>query len=182
MKKKCKKCTKEKEVNEKNFYKHPTGKDGFRTICKDCNSLDDYGKPHQGTITQFNNTKRKSIEYDNGTKLCIDCKEVKPIENNFGKDKTLLLPRCKECDSFKRIFDKYGLTKEQYLNLLENQNYKCKICKNTELYYDKLIVDHDHNTGKVRGLLCSGCNKGLGLFKDNPEFLVRAADYIRSTK
>lgn len=180
MKKYCSKCLIEKEINTKNFYKSPTGKDGFRNVCKNCNSQDSYGKDHQGTITEFNNKRKQSLEFPDGTKLCIDCK-VRQNKNNFLMDGPILGAKCKSCQSFRRIFDKYGLTKEEYLNILEDQNHCCKICKNKELFYQKLIVDHNHNTGKVRGLLCSSCNQGLGKFKDNIEALKEAIEYLQNS-
>jgi len=74
----------------------------------------------------------------------------------------------------------YGLSWDAYLALLESQNYKCVICKQ-EINIDikhSVHVDHDHNTGRVRGILCSTCNLGLGNFKDNIEFLKSAIDYL----
>src|SRR6266849_5521960 len=63
----------------------------------------------------------------------------------------------------------YGMTLEQYNDLLRNQNYTCKICNQPETQTDirfgvpyQLAVDHDHQTGKIRGLLCSKCNRTLG--------------------
>lgn len=57
----------------------------------------------------------------------------------------------------------YSLTFEEYLIMLENQNTRCAICQHTK----KLVVDHCHNTGKVRGLLCTGCNIKLAFFEKN---------------
>ncbi len=71
---------------------------------------------------------------------------------------------------------KYGLTGEQYYAMAEAQNHVCKICK--EPAETKLFVDHDHKTGKVRGLLCQFCNFGLGSFLDNPELLENAKQYL----
>lgn len=69
---------------------------------------------------------------------------------------------------------KYGVTKEQYLLLLKKQDSKCAIC----LIKDKLEIDHDHVTNKIRGLLCGRCNRAIGLFKDNPENTARATAYL----
>lgn len=73
----------------------------------------------------------------------------------------------------------YGLTPEEYDAKLQSQNGVCVLCssppKRTQLH-----VDHDHLTGTVRGLLCSNCNTGIGLLKDDPDRLVGAAEYIRS--
>lgn len=72
---------------------------------------------------------------------------------------------------------KYGLTLEEYQNLFEKQNGVCAICKCTE-EGRMLAVDHSHYTGKVRGLLCGLCNRALGLFKDSPELISRAKEYV----
>lgn len=71
----------------------------------------------------------------------------------------------------------YKITLDEYENLYFLQNGKCKICyKEKEMR--KLCVDHDHSTGKIRGLLCDTCNRGLGYFKDNPLFLKNAIKYL----
>lgn len=78
-----------------------------------------------------------------------------------------------------KYLKKYNLTKEEYQKLLENQNGKCKICKiEAEMLKAKLHVDHDHKTGKVRGLLCKMCNLGIGNFRDNPSLLNEAIIYL----
>ena len=61
--------------------------------------------------------------------------------------------------------------------MLSNQSGHCAICINKDKR--KLAVDHCHKTGKIRGLLCSNCNQGLGMFKDNLDFLGRARNYLR---
>ncbi len=70
----------------------------------------------------------------------------------------------------------YGLTLEQFNTMSETQNGKCLICKNEA----ELVVDHCHSTGKVRGLLCNPCNRGLGQFSDSLEFLNNAVSYLNS--
>jgi hypothetical protein len=74
----------------------------------------------------------------------------------------------------------YGLTAEQYTELMQSQSGVCAICRTATV--KSLAVDHDHITGIVRGLLCSSCNNGLGRFKDSPENLQRAADYLVRTR
>lgn len=65
-----------------------------------------------------------------------------------------------------------------YQYMLENQNGVCAICSNVDKSGRALAIDHDHKTGFVRGLLCGSCNRGLGLFRDNPEILLKAAKYL----
>ena len=73
----------------------------------------------------------------------------------------------------------YGLTPEVYNRMLEEQGGVCAICSQPEPRCQGLSVDHDHNTGVVRGLLCSNCNTALGLFIDDPDRLARAATYLK---
>lgn len=75
---------------------------------------------------------------------------------------------------------KYGIEFSDYTEMLEKQNFTCAICSRFERYKGRknLAVDHCHKTGKVRGLLCSSCNKGLGLFEDNLEFIKNAEKYL----
>jgi len=68
------------------------------------------------------------------------------------------------------------------IELKKEQNFGCAICGITEEETKKsFCVDHDHKTGKVRGLLCNNCNHGLGLFKDNTLFLARAINYLKES-
>lgn len=79
---------------------------------------------------------------------------------------------------------RYGLTIEQYEQLLAQQNRRCKICgvEASDKRGRRLCVDHDHTTNTVRGLLCSNCNNGLGRFKDKPGLLFRAVDYLNGVE
>ena len=77
-----------------------------------------------------------------------------------------------------RIRNRYGITKEEYEKMINDQNNVCVICNNK----DKLVVDHDHITGHVRGLLCNNCNRGLGSFKDNVQILDAAIVYLKGKK
>jgi hypothetical protein len=74
---------------------------------------------------------------------------------------------------------RYNLSLEDWNNLLIKQNGACAICKEVPESPECLKVDHDHETNVVRGLLCNGCNTGLGSFKDNPNSLKNAITYIQ---
>ena len=77
----------------------------------------------------------------------------------------------------------YGLTTHEFNRLNDLQKGCCAICgkENWTQKSGRLCVDHDHDTGKVRGLLCQQCNVGLGSFEDSPSFLEGAIAYLRRT-
>lgn len=84
-----------------------------------------------------------------------------------------------------RNWQNHGVDAARYQEMLHNQGGTCAICKKCENSTDKasgktkdLAIDHDHKTGKIRDLLCSSCNRGLGLFKDDPELLNKARNYL----
>lgn len=79
----------------------------------------------------------------------------------------------------------YKMTLDDYESMLDGQNHKCAICGGKGFCMGKhhklrLVVDHCHETGKVRGLLCHNCNRGFGLFKDNTGALLKAVDYLET--
>lgn len=116
------------------------------------------------------------------TKKCSKCTNIKELFE-FPKDKRRkdgVGAQCRKCKSsagylwrvqYKRKI-KYSF--DEYEKTLLAQDGKCAICGRKE----RLCVDHNHANGKVRGLLCSSCNKGLGFFKDNPQFLASAIQYL----
>lgn len=75
---------------------------------------------------------------------------------------------------------KYKLSLEEYQRMFDLQEGLCFLCKQKGEDNRLLCIDHNHNNGKIRSLLCGSCNRGLGLFKDNPNLLERAAEYIRA--
>lgn len=77
---------------------------------------------------------------------------------------------------------KFGITYQEYENILKSQNNGCKICGSTHQYKKALAVDHCHKTGKIRAILCDNCNKGLGNFQDSPALLEKAIEYLKSHK
>lgn len=77
---------------------------------------------------------------------------------------------------------KYNLSYEEWQALVEKHGNKCAICGNFEVDGKRLSIDHCHTTKKVRGLLCTGCNGGLGLFKDNTKSLEAAIVYLKNSE
>jgi hypothetical protein len=98
----------------------------------------------------------------------------------------------KDPDAFwaRNLKNKYGITPEEYYEMLVKQDGKCAVCGLPEAENRrKFDVDHDHRTGKstntavlVRGLLCEGCNRALGLCHDDPVVLRALADYVERTR
>jgi hypothetical protein len=86
----------------------------------------------------------------------------------------------KTADSIRSHLRDYGLTKADFRAFMVKQGGACAICEKPERSSRKgiLSVDHDHDTGRVRGLLCHACNVGLGHFRDDPALLARAAQYV----
>ncbi len=105
----------------------------------------------------------KDVEYRNNIK-----KQVK----KYNKDN----PETK----IKQRLKTYNITIEDYKNLLKKQKHKCAICGATDgdILGNRLYVDHDHKTNKVRGLLCSKCNFALGQFNDDISLMKKAIRYL----
>lgn len=83
----------------------------------------------------------------------------------------------------KGLLRSYGITLNKYWEMLEEQDSKCAICREEGFtmagyHWKKLVVDHCHTSGKVRGLLCHNCNRGLGLFQESSVNLEEAAKYV----
>lgn len=72
----------------------------------------------------------------------------------------------------------YGISPEEFNDMMERQGNLCAICRRPP-GRQRLHIDHCHTSGKVRALLCNGCNTGLGLFGDDPEVMLRAIAYLR---
>lgn len=125
-------------------------------------------------------------------KRCSTCKETKDKSEFYRCLRNLsgLQTSCKRCHYLKSLTARnketvwksklktvYGLTLEDYQTMLNEQNSRCKICLEEK---DRLVVDHNHDTGQVRGLLCGSCNKGLGHFRDDAMSLERASEYVKT--
>ncbi len=195
--KRCSECREEKSLEE--FHKWTRARDGHRAQCKTCRKIDRRKK--------FQPLLRSKEEYlhlhtlesceDPGTKVCVVCKTMKSLEKfspNSGYRKGVF-SRCKACERVrgveryspdarrKRALAQYGLDEDLYSGLLETQGGKCAICGSLEGRSGlDLFVDHDHDTGAIRGLLCGNCNTGIGMLGDDPDRLETATAYLRKHK
>ena len=102
------------------------------------------------------------------------CKPCKTLVNQSWRDTN---PKeYKKSQLRQRRKREYGLSDEDMLKMLEKQLYKCEIC-HIDINWN-CHVDHSHENGKVRGLLCGSCNTGLGMMKDDIKILQSAIDYL----
>lgn len=134
---------------------------------------------------------RKLIDPARHVKRCYACRRTKKIDE-FNRCKSRTDGRsatCKECWSEyvakRTLASKYGLSVDDFDTMLQKQGGGCAICGHAVgiLHRGKrlrLCVDHCHQTGVVRGILCNGCNTGIGSLKDDPNLLERAAEYLRT--
>lgn len=104
--------------------------------------------------------------------ICKSCANVR--QNKYNKNNPDKVHK-RNCEK------KYGITYTEYQLLLERQNFVCAICEKGETSSSRinLSIDHCHDTGIVRGLLCTSCNTGLGRFKDDINLLKKAVEYLR---
>ena len=153
--KKCCVCEQNFPATLEYFHARSSSEDGLRCDCKSC-------RKH-----------KKLKNYQKETKKCSKCNIEKPntsdyfhIRNNGVRARSRSL--CKECHCkimrVNHLLREYDMSENDYLQMYELQKGKCLICHNK---YDLLCVDHNHNNGKVRGLLCDGCNRGIGFLKEN---------------
>ena len=117
-------------------------------------------------------------------KSCWKCDRVLPLKKFFiDRSRTDGLDRkCRDCQNklrAKRRFKTYGVTDKWFDEMMEIQGGRCAICNEKPKKDRRLCIDHDHATGIKRGLLCDGCNRGLGDFKDNPRSLEFAIIYLK---
>lgn len=203
MTKLCIKCNQELET--KWFRKDGSSSDGFKNECKICRSSKMYKIDINGRECRICNEYKPYSEYgrnDSGAggyearcrscisqkrynvdeqgRECMSCQKYKLFEEYPKNPKGGHRARCLECSKPNyKIEDHrlraYNLTDQEFKKILLDQAGLCKIC----LKQDRLVVDHDHNTGKVRGLLCNKCNSGIGQLMDQYEYIVRAAEYLK---
>jgi len=147
--KECVQCHTIKPLEDYFADKRMTGKGGKNSSCKACQKLN----------------RQKWSE------------ENREYQTEYFKD---YYQKNKRAQQGKRLEKKYGITIDDYEAILVAQKGACAVCCSvTARGNGKFHVDHDHKTGKVRGLLCHDCNVGLGNFKDSPELLEAASTYLR---
>lgn len=194
--KECTWCHKTKVVSE--FYKSKYLKSGYRSECKECmNSKNkEWRESHKEEIKikhksyyerNWETLQKKRRQYIKTHKAELKAyrdthkEQIKEWKlNNKERWKAYK----KQYSRFYYLMKTYNITPEEYSQLEEQQNGKCAICgggveDSNDVY---LCVDHNHITGKIRGLLCRECNLGLGNFKESIEILQKAVQYMQETE
>ncbi|MFD6888329.1 endonuclease VII domain-containing protein [Streptomyces sp. NPDC059957] len=173
----CRGCA--RDIPLSGFASDRNRSDGLQPRCRECVAA--YGAEHyRRRQAAKGKVVKEHVEVPAGHKLCRLCGVVKP-HSEWHKNASAsdgLSTRCKTCRAvlgraghLKRA---YGLTEAERDEMIAAQGGVCVICQEAPAEH----VDHDHQTGKVRGVLCFGCNAGIGQLKDRPDVLRRAAAYV----
>lgn len=189
--KRCRDCGEMKPLSA--FWRWASSKDGYHIYCMACGSIRNarYAarrRERQGLPPAM--PKRKTPEVPAGIKWCRDCETIKEAGDfPLSKKASGRGSYCKPCFADRvrssrvkvhgnareyHLRHRYGIGTADVEEMLAAQENKCLICGRP----DPEHVDHSHETGKVRGILCFNCNQGLGNFRDDVRVLVRAANYL----
>ena len=127
-----------------------------------------------------------ATKYPNGYFKQKECKTCKTLFTPGAPSRLYCSASCRGKNAYYKR--NYGITDADLEEMKQSQNNLCYLCGDSGFligknnHTEKLAVDHDHETGKVRKLLCHNCNRALGLFKDNPELMRKAASYVEDHK
>jgi hypothetical protein len=181
VKKKCPRCGLTKSADD--FGHNRTLRDGLSCYCKACNR--ELGNAHyrrKREAAGFLVTKREALPP--GIKRCARCHEIKLLGDfhRLRRQSGGYNPYCKECRrvmaSDTHIKRNYGLSRGELDALIGSQGGLCAICGTNAAAQ----VDHDHVTGKIRGVLCFTCNVALGHLKDDVALFRKAIGYLEGTQ
>lgn len=186
--KQCIKCKENKPLDS--FYNKLNRKDGKSSWCKNCDN-EHNKKWIKSNIDRYRDNRRdwrnkntdKIKQYANTTYERERLLKPEQARNRKNRWK-VLNPEKDKLSKFKsKLKSLYKMGLEDYNKLLNSQLECCAICGiDSRELKKKLNIDHSHEDGKVRELLCSNCNSGLGHFKDKIEFLEKAVEYLRKAQ
>jgi hypothetical protein len=134
-------------------------------------------------FSDFYTSKQKNDGYDSWCKKCKLASQRKYLKNPEAWAKRVEFRKkynldTKERRKFVRMKHLYGVTFDQYKDLINKQNGLCAICGDKLNFVRHATIDHCHKTNDIRGILCINCNSGIGLFKDDPKIIAKAAEYL----
>lgn len=157
------------------FARNKAMRDRLQAYCRECAAA-----YHQERQVAKGRNVRPRVEVPEGHKLCRTCGDIKP-HSEWTRNRTAsdgLATLCKSCKAAQgragHLKRQYGITEAERDALIASQGGVCCIC----LAASAAHVDHCHETGRVRGVLCFSCNAALGQFKDRPDAIRRAAAYV----
>lgn len=164
--KRCSKCREVKPLGD--FYRAAGMRDGYRNDCKRCN----LAAKHERYMADPEPTKARVRQWqkDNPERYREMLRRIRESPEGKRREREGHLRRT------------HGITQADYDAMFQAQKGRCKICGRRPAKGKSLHIDHDHVTGRIRGLLCSSCNHALGLFAESPERLRRAAEYATRPK
>jgi hypothetical protein len=136
------------------------------SVCKEEKSLDEFHKRSSAKDGRQSRCKKCAVQ------IVVQWQKDNPEKYKANWSKHIGNAE----SALKRKARMYGISVETLKTMIAEAKGLCTLCKRKP--YKQLVIDHCHNTTKVRGLLCEKCNQGLGLFDDNPEFLRAAAAYL----
>lgn len=160
----CSRCRVKKLASREFFGVHRGASDGLRGICNQCRVKVE--RARAASHPELTKEKR-AARYDS------EREEAQQAGRDYYAANA---EHCKAVQRRGHYHRKYGCTPEFKEQLLESQGGVCAICG--KVADGKWHLDHEHGTGRIRGVLCSRCNQGLGLFGDDPEVCSAAADYL----
>lgn len=131
------------------------------------------------------NRERLEFEVMTERRNCRECLVEKPLIRFELSGKGYRRNICMACRSARKRTRRsakiYNMSYQELLIIKESQDYRCAICNVHEENESKaLAIDHDHDTGRVRGYLCMKCNRGIGFLQDSVEILTKAIEYLNS--
>lgn len=162
--KSCRICGVSKSLDS--FHRARDMRDGHRNECKECFREISRRRYQQDPAKAIAQVKR--WQQENSERL-----------NAYRRNRRQL-PEVKRRERDGYFRRTYGIAADEFDDLLARQGERCGICGRRPEREASIHVDHDHETGAIRGLLCITCNQGLGLFGERPELLLRAAVYLRN--
>ena len=148
--------------------------------CRKCGNTERYASANKPCVKCVKeNSKRR---HENG-KTRADKQKNREKVNAYNRERYhALSPEEKRMRLRRQLLATYGMTPEDYDNKLSSQNGVCALCKKKCPTGKPLAVDHNHDTGEVRGLLCTNCNTGIGLFYERIDLFEAAVLYLDQYK
>lgn len=170
--KRCPKCKNWKDPDS-DFTKCESRKDGKDIYCRDCK--------RNLCVDRLERRKKDPILHEEHKKRDREYRRTSPVakarQARYSQTESCKLTRKKA-----KIKNKYGMKWEEFVQLFNIQEGKCATCKDPLSLLKGSAVDHSHETGRVRGILCHPCNRGLGSVRDDTRILKSMISYLESQK